>query len=149
MPHASRDRELRRAWRRNWLTSLFEFCTPDLQRQSWISGTGEWVSSYVECMCGYFDDLALEEGYQRRVAEGLLSEEEAAMVAEFHSQARAYEPPRGGSHHDAILADPAWASVVASAQRAWALLKPQLSDPEDVELVASLEARSWRASDRP
>ena len=60
MPHASRDRELRRAWRRNWLTSLFEFCTPDLQRQSWISGTGEWVSSYVECMCGYFDDLALD-----------------------------------------------------------------------------------------
>jgi hypothetical protein len=100
-------------------------------------------------MCGYFDDLALEDGYDRRVAEGLLSEEETAVVAEFHAAARAYQPPRGDSDHEAILADPAWVSVVASAQRAWAALKPQLSDPEDLELVASLEAQSWRAPERP
>lgn len=145
MSHTSSEQDLRRAWRKSWLISLFEFRTPPLQRQSWITGTGEWVSSYVECMCGYFDDLGLEEGYERLVAQGLLSQEEASLIEEFHAMAGAYEPPSGRDDHDAILADPAWNLVVAAAQRAWAALTPRLSDRDEVQLVASLEAESWRA----
>jgi hypothetical protein len=138
--------ELRRNWRKNWLTCLFEFSCRELQQHSWLTGSGEWVSSYVECMCTYFDDLAINDGYESVLAEGLLTRKEASLVRHFHAKADAYEEPEGDQYdEEAILADPAWQEVVAAAQAAWSSLKAVLSDPEELALVSALEAGTWKA----
>jgi hypothetical protein len=142
----SQNPELRRNWRKRWLKKLYEFSSPDLQLQAWITGSGWWRSSFVECRCGYFDDLALGHGYGDAVEEGLVSLAEVALVLEFHAKADSYQPPAGDEHdHRAILDDPAWQVVVAAAQAAWTALTSTISDPGEAALVASLESRSWRA----
>ena len=141
----SQAHELRRNWRKNWLTDLFEFSSRELQQQSWIAGSGDWVSSYVECMCSYFNDRNLSGGYEWALAEGLVTQEEASLVRHFHATADAYKPKGDQYDHEAILADPAWQEVIAAAQAAWSSLKSVLSDPEELALVSALDTRTWQA----
>ena len=96
-------------------------------------------------MCTYFDDLNLGAGYESALAEGLVTREEASLVRPFHAKADAYKPQGDEYDHEAILADPAWQEVVASAQAAWSSLTSALSDPEELALVTALEARTWQS----
>ena len=137
----------RRSWRDNWLSSIYEFANPRLQRASWIEGPsadwpdGEpWLSSFSECMCGYFDDLALGEGYEPRVREGLLSEREAAGALRFHTRAELYQP-KSNSNGSQMLKDPDWQAVVHEAVVLWNTIKRETSDPQDLATIKNLETR--------
>jgi hypothetical protein len=98
-------------------------------------------------MCTYFNDRGISDGYERRIQEGLLTAEEAALLQEFHQKAKQYEPPAGDYDHEAILADPEWDIVVAAAQHAWCSIVATISDPEERTLIASLESETWKAED--
>ena len=133
--------ELRRSWRTNWLRALFEFASPSLQRLAWIEGDRGWASSFDECYCRYFNDLALDEehAYVDRRDEGLLSDAEIRLVARFHATADSYATPSGDQL--VILADPKWSVVVNEARAALRAVRDQLSDPSELAQLASLEAK--------
>ena len=129
--------ELRRNWRTNWLSSIQELADDETQRRLWLDSTNTNPHfSFVECFCSYFDDLGLSDrGYKWAVMQGLLSEEEVAAVAGFHKIAHAYESPTDDYDHQAILADPKWADVVAAAKQAQAELLRLIDDPREHRLL--------------
>ena len=53
------------------------------------------MSSYDEWTCTYFDGLAINDGYESVLAEGLLTRKEASLVRHFHAKADAYQKPEG------------------------------------------------------
>ncbi len=143
----SESTSLRHNWRKNWLASIYEFASTRLQRASWIEGPsadwpdGEpWVSSFVECVCGYFNDLTLDEGYEPRIREGLVSIAEARLAASFHSRAERYDPPSDWDHSQ-ILEDPEWKAVVDEAAKLWNALKQETKEPFDLATISDLEER--------
>ena len=114
------DEELRRNWRTRWLSSIQEFADDETQKRLWLDRENTNPHfSFVEYICCYFDDLGLSDGnYDWALNEGLLSADEVAAVAHFHRAADAYDSPTDDYDHEAILADPEWALVVAAAKRA-------------------------------
>ena len=130
--------EIRPTWRRNWLESITEFADYDLQRRSWFGGpdfnSPYW--SFTEWMCRYFDDYALSFGYAKFIGDGLVSQDEANAVREFHAAADAYKAPGGDDYnHSAILSDPAWLHVVSLADTARLRLLTIIKDPSERELL--------------
>jgi hypothetical protein len=120
---------LRRTWRRNWLASIREISAEDWQRELWATSKNPHHTP-VEYLCSYFDDLVLTQGYQERIAEGLLSGREADAVADFHALIDRYPSP-GNVRPEAVLDDPLWSAVVTSAARARSNLLELISDPEE------------------
>ena len=129
--------EQRRNWRTNWLSSIKEFADDDTQRRLWLDTTNANPHfSFVEYLCCYFDDLGLSEGgYDSAAKEYLLSAEEAAAIADFHRILNTYPRPTDVYDHKAILADPKWADVVASAKLAQAALLVLIDDPHERRLL--------------
>jgi hypothetical protein len=126
--------EIRPQWRRTWLERIAEFSDYDLQRRSWF-GSPEYNSphwSFVEWMCTYFDDISLSSGYAGFVEDGLVSQDEADIVRDFHAAADAYTPPNGDDYdHSVILSDPAWLNVVSLADEARLRLLEILAEPSE------------------
>jgi hypothetical protein len=125
--------ELRRAWRRNWLSSIRELSAGDWQRRLWGKSDNPH-HSFDEYLSMYFDEVVLD-GYGARIAEGLISREEADAVADFHIAFDRYQAPIGPVKHDDILADPAWIEVVALANHARAALLTLIDDPDERQLL--------------
>lgn len=99
---------------------------------------------FVECMCCYFDDLDLADGYGRVLERGLVSEQEVALICDFHALANAYQVPDGDDYtHEAILADSGWHAMVAAARQARPGLVATLAGGGEVALVAERSSR-WR-----
>ncbi len=112
--------------------------------QSWWTGGGPpgINVSFVELMCGYFDDLALSDGLDAAVRDGWICAAEAQATTDFHRRVESYQAP--GECQDAILADPAWGDVVAAARRGWFGLRAILDDPETLSVMDALEAKWGR-----
>ena len=140
MPESSADRRSR--WRQHWIESVFEFASSTVQEKAWLRGEGPWVTSYVECMCGYFDDLLGQRDYACALEQDLISEREFELIKEFHDLATSYRPPNDVEAEKVVVADPAWQTVVRSAQVAWHKLKAELSPGEELDFVTSLE-QQW------
>jgi len=132
------DAELRKNWRRNWLSCIEEFANYDMQKATWLNlrNTNPHYGfvEYIEC---YFDDLTLNgpnRGYEALVREGLLTLAEAEAVSDFHATADKYEPPNNDDYdHATILADPKWLEVVASARSARERLSVILTNPDELK----------------
>lgn len=146
--------DLRRGWRGNWLSCIFEFASLNFQEVVWIGGSnpdwpvGEvWVSSHVECMCSYFNDLGLVDGFGNALRDGVLSEQETRLHAGFHASADGYA--EGGRSDREILEDPKWHQVVRAAGILWASIKEQQLDREDLKTIDMLECRFGLVTDRP
>ena len=138
MSTSNQQTELRIHWRRGWLTSLYEFANVEFQRKLWIEGSCEGLcGSFVECMCGYFDDLALDDGYESVIEKGLISKEEAEAVHRFHVLASQYEPC--SEDQKEIVSDSNWLLVVNEAISAWHNLKRIVDAPQDIETMRGLE----------
>jgi len=120
LPMTRPDTEARAGWRENWLSSIQEFADEQAQRESWLNPQNANPHySFVELMCTYFDGLGFsDEGYSRFEAEGLVSADEWAAVAQFHEVADAYVSPTNDYDHASILGDPKWGLVVQSARTA-------------------------------
>lgn len=116
--------ELRINWRANWLSAIQELADLEMQRATWLNPHNRNPHySFIEYVTVYFDDLNLGEtagGYPARVAEQLLSDEEAAAAFRLHAMLDAYKSPTDDYDHQAILDDPAWHGVVTAAQEAQA-----------------------------
>jgi len=147
MPRESTEKSLlRRSWRTGWIECLHGFASADFQRRVWVEGSIEdCVSSYVECMCCYFDDLALDDGYQPRLTEGLVSEKEVAILSAFHERAgREDVNALDDLSDEEILEHRAWREVVELAIAAWHALRAEFSDPEDLARMDAVESSYGR-----
>jgi hypothetical protein len=138
------SRELRSNWRRRWLSAIREFAAGARQRRMWLAtdhANPSW--SYVEFMCGYFDDLFLSDGgYPMAIKRGLVSEREAEAVAHLHDLLVQYSPPRDDAYdHRAILDDPRWCAIMDEAGRAQRALLNLLADPERRVLLGGDDER--------
>lgn len=141
------DTELRINWRLSWIASLYEFANPKLQYMSWVEGPSAnwpkdlvWCSSPTECFCGYFDDLALGDrdgGYAKTIQEGLVSEEEASLVATFNSLAKKYNGPVDDPIK--VLNDQNWKIVTREASLAWNQLRKIILEPIEIKKMEELE----------
>ena len=122
--------ERRRRWPADWLRCVAALADAEGQRRVWPLGTVAGPGgSFVELLCLYFDDLGLEDGYDGAVAKALLTPAEAACATGLDEALEGYRPPNDDDlDHDAILADPAWAAVVAEAGRARGALAGLLAD---------------------
>jgi hypothetical protein len=138
----SSNHEQRRFWWANWLGSIQDFADVNTQRRMWldIPNTNTHFS-FVEYICCYFDDLGLSDGgYQAALTENLVSVDEVAAVADFHRIACDYKNPTDDHDHEAILADPNWAEVVAAARRAQSALYGLIDDAHERSLLMGREA---------
>jgi hypothetical protein len=134
------DSELRKRWRLMWLQCVQEMSDLDQQKTFWLDPTNtnpHW--SFVEYSCGYFDDCWLSDhdgGYQRKLAQGWMNDEEIAAVREWHRLFKTYRPPGGDDYNDkAILEDPKWLEVVRLAGEARQCLARILSDEQELRAL--------------
>lgn len=111
---------------------------------AWLEGAealwpdGEvFESSFENCMASYFDTLALDDAYEKAVAQGNVSKEEAEAAQTFHQLAYLYIEP--DTHPEMILADEEWLEVVAYATMYWEYLKTVITEPREVALMQKLE----------
>jgi hypothetical protein len=142
--------ELRRVWRLNWLSAIQEFCDLHGQLAAWLNPNAHNRHfTFVELYECYLDDLVLsadQQGYPVRIAEGLLTEVEAAAVAKFHEVAASYNAPAGDDFdHVAILDDPAWLNVVREAQLARDCLASLILDPAERAALFERSEHAYRA----
>jgi hypothetical protein len=130
------DQEQRGSWRAGWLSSIQEFADEDTQRRLWLDPkTNNPHFSLVEYRCCYFDDLGLSGGYDWPLTQGYVTAAEVSAVHEFHAIAGAYDSPTNSYDNEAVLADPAWAGVVAAAKRAQAALLALIEDRSERRLL--------------
>lgn len=132
MQSVSAYTKYRAAWRAHWLSSIQELADLEMQRATWLNPHNENRHyTFVEYVESYFTDLALGKdsgGYPARIAENLLSEEEAAAVCRLHVLFDSYIPPTDWYDHRTILEDPKWLDVVDAAQSAQACLATIISE---------------------
>lgn len=113
-----------------------------MQRATWLNPQNcNPHYTFVEFAECYFDDLAItdaEGGYRARIADGLLTADEAEAVEAFHGLFDRYKSPDGDDYnHEAILNDPAWHDVVAAAQSAKCALLAIIGDLDERQLLTT------------
>jgi len=75
-------------------------------------------------MCCYFDDLLCGMSYNQLAENGYVSEQEKAVVIEWHTALDGYNSPRNDDYDDAaILDDHEWIRIVTLGAVAWKKLK--------------------------
>ena len=138
------DIELKQRWRLYWIHCIFEFSNAKLQEMSWVQGSdadwpnGEvWESSFSECISAYFDNLALDDAYEKSVQCGNVSKEEAEKASTFHTLAVFYDEP--DENPETLLKDPEWLEVVASAKVFWDYLKSTVTSQREIDLMNKLD----------
>ncbi|MBK9764485.1 MAG: hypothetical protein IPO87_14285 [Flavobacteriales bacterium] len=122
---------LRETWRKNWLESIAELTSIDLQRTSWLDTKNQnphWT--FVEFMCGYFDDAINHDEYAKHIDSGMVSATEYAAIQSWHNALRDYKTPTGDDDHKTILEDPKWHVIVELGNSARRQLTLILNDEE-------------------
>jgi hypothetical protein len=119
------DEELRELWRVRWKASIEELTSLEHQRETWLDAAKPSVHyTFVEFMCCYFDDLLCGLSYSQIVENGYVSEQEMAILIEWHNALDGYNSPQNDDYDDAtILNDPKWLRIVALGAIAWEKLK--------------------------
>jgi hypothetical protein len=136
----------RQRWRENWLRSIEELANINVQHSTWLNphptNLHYTFVEYVEC----YDDLIFH-GYAPCVSAGLLSEDEANAAMELHRLLEDYAPPNGDAYdHEAILGDPAWQAVGASAAVTRERLERMIVDPAERKALLEISIYAQRAS---
>lgn len=119
------DEELRELWRVRWKASIEELTSLEHQRKTWLDLAEASVHYFfVEFMCCYFDDLLCGLSYSQLVENGYVSEQEKAILIEWHTALDNYNSPQNNDYDDAaILNDPEWLRIVDLGAVAWKNLK--------------------------
>ena len=80
------DAEFLALWRVRWKASVEELTSLEHQRKTWLDAEKPSVHyTYVEFMCCYFDDLLCGMSYNQLAVNGYVSEQEKAVVIEWHT----------------------------------------------------------------
>jgi hypothetical protein len=111
-------------WRINWLSSINELTSLELQHKMWLDpkykAAPYWNPhwSFVEFMCCYFDDT-VNEDYSFYVQEGIISAPEYEVIKDWHAMLDKYMAPnKDDSNNEAILNDLEWREIVEMGNRA-------------------------------
>lgn len=122
--------------REQWLVSLLELSDIDYQRDRWLDKRIRNPHySYVEFMCGYFDDVLWDAGYQEMIDCGYFSQEEYRIVKEFHEALDTYQEPNNDHYdHEAILNDPKWQEIVSLGKTTMKKLEEIITDKDELDL---------------
>jgi len=138
------DIELKQRWRLYWIHCVFEFSSIRLQKMSWIQKSqatwpdGEiWHSSFEECISAYFDNLALDDAYEKAILQGNVSQEEADKAKAFHTLAYSYIEPSEDPQE--VLDDAEWIEIVHLAKEFWDYLKTSVDSQREIDLMQKLE----------
>ncbi|HLP04240.1 MAG TPA: hypothetical protein VK152_02315 [Paludibacter sp.] len=138
------DAELKYNIRKRWIYLLFEFAHLEYQRFLWIEARySDIIGDSTEAICGYFDDLQLDKGYESFVKEGFVTQEEAELVSEFHELLNSYvsRPEKNSLSDQNMLRDIEWINLTKLAKESWEKLKVIISDEREMEFIISLETR--------
>lgn len=107
----SNDRNL---WRERWLGCINELTSLDLQKKSWLDRTHKnphW--SFVEFMCSYFDDLAINENYKYQLDKNWVTKKEYEIIEDWQIALDKYNSPKKDDYdNEAILNDPKWLEIL-------------------------------------
>ncbi|MDW5290313.1 hypothetical protein [Formosa sp. PL04] len=120
--------------RERWIGSLFELAHIEYQKRLWIDAEFEnEISDYNECVCKYFDDLNLENGYAEYISDGIISKNDAEIVAEMHTEFRNYteRTEKRNLSDKKVLKDIEWKNFTKLALETWNKLK---TETESIEL---------------
>lgn len=119
-------------WRENWLSSINELTSFDLQKKSWLDKTHtnpHW--SFIEFMCCYFDDLAIDNNYKYPLNKGWLTNEEYEIIKDWNEALDKYHSPRKNDYdNEAILNDTKWLDILQTGVNAKNKLVDFLPDNE-------------------
>ena len=101
-------------WRERWLGCINELTSLDLQKRSWLDKTHtnpHW--SFVEFMCSYFDDLAIDDNYKYPLDKGWVTKKEYEIIEDWHIILDRYDSPKNDDYdNEAILNDPKWIEIL-------------------------------------
>lgn len=131
------NQETRKNIRTDWFDYLMEFSSIKLQRYLWFPNEKKLISSYIELMNGYFDDILDGDDYSKVIELGYISEEEYKVIEPFHLGLLQYNEPSNDLIE--ILADPNWIQLCGIAKSCFDKLKQNLSDDEDMKIIRELE----------
>lgn len=111
--------------RERWISSLFELANFDYQKRLWNAEIENEVGDFTECVCKYFDDLDLDNGYANFISEGIISEKDANIVAEMHNAFRNYteRTEKRNLTDKNVLKDIEWKNFTQLALLTWNKLK--------------------------
>ena len=119
-------------WRGNWLSRINELTSFDLQKKSWLDKTHtnpHW--SFIEFMCCYFDDLAIDNNYQYPLEKGWLTKKEFEIIKEWNEALDKYNSPKNNDYdHEAILNDSKWLEILRSGVTMKIKLAERLNEKE-------------------
>ncbi|WP_316845788.1 hypothetical protein [Pedobacter psychrodurus] len=108
------ESNMKKLWREKWLNCMNELTSFDLQKKSWLDRTQNnphW--SFVEFMCSYFDDLAVDNIYKPPLDNGWITLHEYEIIKTWHEElAKYYSPNHDDYNHEAILNDPNWLYIL-------------------------------------
>jgi hypothetical protein len=123
--------------RTSWFGSVSEIADIDLQRRTWMDMTNRNPhGSFIEFACSYPD----RDQVSQACREGWLSAEERRILNDLRLCLDGYSPP-GDYPYDngAVLADPAWRSVVEAADRAKQQLLRIVHDQRELKVLLGSE----------
>lgn len=127
-------------WRKRWLSSINELTSFDLQKKSWIDKTHSnphW--SFVEFMCSYFDDLAIDDNYKYQLDKGWVSKKEYEIIEDWHIALDKYNSPKNDNYdNEAILNDPNWLNILEIGIKTRKELAKTLNESERVFLTEEI-----------
>jgi len=144
--------EIKRNIRNRWISSLFEIAHSEFQNRLWINADyRNSVGDYNESVCGYFDDLDLENGYSDFIANGIISESEYKIVTELHSEFRKYteRTEKRNLSDKNILKDVEWINITNIGLKTWTELKKKTESIRDKELMTELENKYLKKKTPP
>lgn len=122
----------RKFWRERWLNSIDELTSLDLQIKTWLNPHNEnphW--SFIEFLCCYFDDLAIDNNYASQLADEWITYDEFRVIKDWHEELEKYNTPTEDIYdHAAILADANWIAIVKSGSEAKHELTKILNEKE-------------------
>ncbi len=134
--------EIKRNIRDRWIESLFELAHSEFQNRLWIKANYKnLVGDYNECVCGYFDDLDLDNGYSDFIENGVITESEFKIVSELHSEFKKYteRTEKQNLTDKNVLKDQEWIKITNIGLKAWNELKRKTESKRDKELMTELE----------
>ena len=128
--------------RERWIYSLFELSHSEYQKRLWILADYEYaVGDYGECVCKYFDDLDLDNGYAEFVTDGIITQTESDIVEDLHIEFTNYvnRTEKQNLSDKNILKDVEWHNITNLALKTWYKLKENTESNSDKELMDELE----------
>ncbi len=97
-------------------------------------------------MESYFGDLQLKDGYEKKIQEGFIIQNEYECIKDFHKALQQYQESNGTYDPAAILSDSNWLKIVLLGQESVSNLKKFITKPDEI-IVLSGELPALTAGD--